>query len=775
MQELLYQRNAQIHIRSYTLCNNIILQSLLKEHVKVRRTSLKEFVDEVTQEKHTGYELTILTLCHMYNMSVVVLHAEYVWASSPSVNLATCPIVLIMNNKGNFVGTKYKEPAILPPIFPGDDTDELLAILLKFEDKLQDEKERRENEELWKNYRMTKRIDKVHRKQAKDTKQLSKSESSLDDSVATDKSRSTRKNSSVSQTDEERATNDSTLSAGSPIFRTTHNANDSRESSKVEKESPERRRSPRYSGKENAPVEKKDTTERRRSAPFPPNMDKESEKYNSTQDSVPDKNSEVLETERFSQRRTSNVVPRKSRESSSDNSKEISSSAKSSQEPKHSEVPERRRSSQFPPNLSKQSRNATCEENDPNGNNADLLGSLQNDSAASRRKSAAGRPSVPEYQHVDDDMSDELNSTLDQYSGKRKRSNDTQNVTLAGHSDNDESVPKRRKTLDNVRDEVPDNDSDHSSPQKRKRGRPVKNSQNTDSDTQSGGPSQTSTPKRLTRRNSVVIGNNTVPLNYSSGEDINVLSPIKTEENKNLPINNKGSSDKSKKRSVEDEKKFEIDNVYCFKCEKKFLNNYALTEHMKKCLQSDMFVCEVFGCVRQYPEQSLLEQHMEKDHRGQRYYCDVKGCTQKKGYLNMKSLRYHKETEHSNGPAKFTCDKCGKGFNHRGAFNTHILRHGDNKPFQCGICKVKSFYTGSELKSHIESCGKPNQFICNVCGISYKKDKYLQDHMESKHTIKTDADSKFVCNRCGAKYSYKSGLYKHWQNKHNEQNKNGNS
>ena len=52
-----------------------------------------------------GYEITLLILSQMFNIAILVIHTDFLWVST-QVPPRECPVVIIQNTSGEFLGTK---------------------------------------------------------------------------------------------------------------------------------------------------------------------------------------------------------------------------------------------------------------------------------------------------------------------------------------------------------------------------------------------------------------------------------------------------------------------------------------------------------------------------------------------------------------------------------------------------------------------------------------------------------------------------------------------
>ena len=75
--------------------------------LKCRNCTLDSFLDKMYDCKTCGYEATLLIMSKMFNTCVMVVRSDYVWLSR-EMSLYKCPIVIVQDGDGQFLGTKTK-------------------------------------------------------------------------------------------------------------------------------------------------------------------------------------------------------------------------------------------------------------------------------------------------------------------------------------------------------------------------------------------------------------------------------------------------------------------------------------------------------------------------------------------------------------------------------------------------------------------------------------------------------------------------------------------
>ena len=57
----------------------------------------------------SGLEVTLLILSCLYRCGIIVIRSDFVWLSH-SIKPELCPIVIVQNATGQFMGTHVKKP-----------------------------------------------------------------------------------------------------------------------------------------------------------------------------------------------------------------------------------------------------------------------------------------------------------------------------------------------------------------------------------------------------------------------------------------------------------------------------------------------------------------------------------------------------------------------------------------------------------------------------------------------------------------------------------------
>ena len=98
-------RHMRKHLIKYCKENHGLLQVLLCEQLTQRNLTLDQYMCLMEGTSTCGYELTLLILSQMFNIAILVIRSDFLWVST-QVPPRECPVVIIQNTSGKFLGTK---------------------------------------------------------------------------------------------------------------------------------------------------------------------------------------------------------------------------------------------------------------------------------------------------------------------------------------------------------------------------------------------------------------------------------------------------------------------------------------------------------------------------------------------------------------------------------------------------------------------------------------------------------------------------------------------
>ena len=97
------------HLYQYCVENRDTIKPLVAEVLTKRKISYDMYLTKMYQCLTCGFEMTLLILAHMYKIAILVIRQDFVWISS-KVAPIMCPVVLVQDETGFFLGTRSPNP-----------------------------------------------------------------------------------------------------------------------------------------------------------------------------------------------------------------------------------------------------------------------------------------------------------------------------------------------------------------------------------------------------------------------------------------------------------------------------------------------------------------------------------------------------------------------------------------------------------------------------------------------------------------------------------------
>ncbi|XP_058980305.1 zinc finger protein ZFP2-like isoform X1 [Musca domestica] len=196
--------------------------------------------------------------------------------------------------------------------------------------------------------------------------------------------------------------------------------------------------------------------------------------------------------------------------------------------------------------------------------------------------------------------------------------------------------------------------------------------------------------------------------------------------------------------------------LLCNYCQRKFLSEKTLTEHIRNKHPDEKYMCD--QCDRTFVLHSKLIEHLSV-HR--ELICDI--CQKEFAFESL--LKEHMRT-HS-GECPFLCPQCGKTFKCGGNLRQHIERHSTVKRHACPSCS-RRFKCRTDLKKHMSTHQGVKNYVCDICGIRFTRAFSMEQHKRLHMTSKLTHS----CDLCNMSFNTETNLKRHVQQVH--PNENGN-
>jgi len=101
----------------------------------------------------------------------------------------------------------------------------------------------------------------------------------------------------------------------------------------------------------------------------------------------------------------------------------------------------------------------------------------------------------------------------------------------------------------------------------------------------------------------------------------------------------------------------------------------------------------------------------------------------------------------SSREGRFSCEYCGKGFQHRHALVKHVRQHTGEKPYDCHLCD-KSFAQLNYLIQHTRSHTGEKPYACTQCEKAFATNENLKNHMKFH-----SGNYPLACPECGKRFT----------------------
>nr|XP_018895701.1 PREDICTED: zinc finger protein with KRAB and SCAN domains 7-like [Bemisia tabaci] len=235
-----------------------------------------------------------------------------------------------------------------------------------------------------------------------------------------------------------------------------------------------------------------------------------------------------------------------------------------------------------------------------------------------------------------------------------------------------------------------------------------------------------------------------------------------TEEN-NEEGDKKDKTKRIRKRGNRTSERYTMPAIHeCDQCGKKWRTISELKSHIASHSSLRPYVCEI--CGQAYKMRKALDVHVGMHNGIHPYTCHIcnKSFTQKVGL--QKHLPIH------TGYTRFQCDLCGKRFIHHKSFNIHKMTHTGEKTIKCSICGL-AVLSQSHLKRHYRVHTGERPYACEICGKRFAEKYNLNAHgrvHDPESSVDSSRKKVHRCQLCGVCYDRKHKLEDHLATAHNK-------
>lgn len=184
----------------------------------------------------------------------------------------------------------------------------------------------------------------------------------------------------------------------------------------------------------------------------------------------------------------------------------------------------------------------------------------------------------------------------------------------------------------------------------------------------------------------------------------------------------------------------------CAMCERHFIYQYQLQNHMLSHSTNKPYVCEL--CNTTFKYKHSFNAHVATVHNGVMSMVECNVCG--KGCTGRAALKRHKLKMHAN--ATYKCDKCFKTFLTKRNFNEHT-----ETPCNAAVCKIcqRLFASARALKRHLITIH--TDIKCETCRQNFSCLDELSVHRDTSVCRK-----KHTCPKCGKVfYNLNGHMQKH--------------